>query len=259
MALADIQRTVRDAMVAGAPAPDGLSLVGGREPARRVLLHRRHYRASLVETLLRRYPALTWLAGGRAVTAAADIFISAHPPAAPCLADYGEGFPPFVARQVGDAADGYIATFGELEWHVGAVSIAVDVPVAPIALEALDGDALASSVAIVQPGVRYVRSGWPVHDLLERFLTDSVPDSYALVPADTWIEVRGARGRFEIHALDDVTWTFRRALQAGLTIEQAYVGALALDDTFDLAAAFRAVIASGLLGGLATSRQGAFR
>jgi hypothetical protein len=96
-ALADVQARIRRAIVdkqAGAVLP---LVRGGADPALRLQIYQRHYDASLVAQLLGRFPTLVWLLGGAFTTAAALAFIRTRLPAAPCLAEYGEAFPGFVA------------------------------------------------------------------------------------------------------------------------------------------------------------------
>jgi Putative DNA-binding domain len=247
--LADTQRALRDAIVSRETGAELPALVGGRDPAKRLAIHQRHYRASLVGTLLTRFPGLSWLVGGKAIAEAAEGYVRIHPPCAPCLTEYGDGFPAFVARHLGHAARSYIQPFGELEWHVGSVSIAVDVPVAVVPYP-VEADALASGTATLQPGVRYLRAEWPVHDLLRHFLANSAPAVYELHRSDIWIEVRGARGEFVINTLDAATWTFRHELRRGGSLEDACLGALATDDQFDPGAAVAALLRDRLLASL---------
>lgn len=243
--LAELQRLVCEAVVCGQPAGVASLLVGGRDPERRLAIHCRHYRASLVKTLLRRFPALTWLVGGPVIEAAASRYAREHPPATPCLAEYGEGFPALVADHLGRSDTAYVRPFGELEWHVGAASIEVEHPaMAPTALPR-DGETLAGATVRLQPGLRYLHSEWPVHDLMRRFLTDTAPPVYELHRTPVWIEVRGARGRVDIQALDRAAWTFRAELQRGRTLEDAASLALAIDHTFDAGEALLALVAGG--------------
>jgi hypothetical protein len=171
-------------------------------------------------------------------------------PTAPCLAEYGEGFPAFVARRLSQEERSYVASFGELEWCVGAVSIGVDLPTSTGRLDLLDGDTLARATVTLQPGLRYVRADWPVHELLQRFLAESVPDSYELPQVETWLEVRGARGDVAIHSVDAATWAFRRSLQRGVSLEQSCLCAQSIEGGFDSGGAFAAAIAAGLVTGI---------
>src|SRR5688572_21304246 len=96
--LADVQARVRE-VVTGTGALDvAMPLVGGIEPAQRLKIHRRHYESSLVTSLRERYPASAWLVGADVLTEAAHAFVRSNPPRRPCIAEYGEEFPTFLAQ-----------------------------------------------------------------------------------------------------------------------------------------------------------------
>src|SRR5262249_39935167 len=134
--LLEIQRRMRDAVVGDDPAGALLPLLaGGRDPQARLAIHRHHYRTSLTHALLDKFPAGSWLAGERFAIAAARAFVHTHPPAAPCIAEYGGDYPAFLASRVGAERLPYLHAFAELEWHLGQVSIAVDR--APLTIESL--------------------------------------------------------------------------------------------------------------------------
>lgn len=252
MLLAETQAAIRDAVVSGDAGPAMPALIGGQTPSARLGIHQRHYRASLVGTLRTRFPALTWLVGERSFEEAAERFVRVCPPTVPCLAEYGAGFPSFVTGVLGEPPDSYITPFGVLEWHVGLASIAIDLPVDLSGLDTLADEGVLNLTTTLQPGLFYLRADWPVHELFECFITDSAPASYAMTPARTWLEVRGARGAFRIQALDRPSWSFRRALHQGVTLDASYVAAAEQDDAFDVAAAFAAMTAAGLIVGLRT-------
>src|SRR5437867_5740600 len=126
--LLEIQRAMRDAVVADAAGALLPFLAGGRDPAARLAIHCHHYHASLTRALLEKFPAVTWLTGERFATAAAQAFARAHPPVAPCIAEYGADYPAFLASRPGAERLPYLRAFAELEWHIGRVSIAVDHP-----------------------------------------------------------------------------------------------------------------------------------
>ncbi|MGE0040814.1 MAG: putative DNA-binding domain-containing protein [Vicinamibacterales bacterium] len=248
--LHDVQRVIRDALITGAAPATSLALTGGPKPATRLEVHQRHYRASLVTTLLTRFPGLVWLLGSTPVGELATAFVRGHPPAAPCLAEYGAAFPAFVAARLGRDDMGYVADFGALEWRVGTVSVAVTRATLPLAEVARAGAAVAQATLVLQPGLHYLRTSWPVHDLFRHFVGDTAPDTYDIRPAETWLEIRGARGTFTFASLPFPVWTFRRALQAGSRLEDAAGQALALHAHFDPGAALAEVISAGLVTGL---------
>src|SRR3954451_16728185 len=100
--LLEIQRRIRDAVVTDGAAGELLPLLaGGRDPQGRLAIHHHHYQASLTRALLEKFPAVSWLAGERFATAAAQAFVHAHPPAAPCIAEYGVDYPAFLTSRAG--------------------------------------------------------------------------------------------------------------------------------------------------------------
>ncbi len=72
-------------------------LTGGRDPTYRLSIHQRHYEASLAKAIVTRFPAMEWLLGSAFIGQAASAFVRQYPPVAPCIAEYGEGFPRFLA------------------------------------------------------------------------------------------------------------------------------------------------------------------
>ena len=113
-ALRDLQKSVRDALVRGDGSRVEPVLVGGRDARKRLAIHQRHYHASLVTALLDRFPATVWLVGSVFVTQAAREFVYENPPSKPCIAEYGERFPGFLATRPGASRIPYLRQFGEL-------------------------------------------------------------------------------------------------------------------------------------------------
>jgi hypothetical protein len=175
--LAEIQSDFRDAVVDGSTERISQILVGGYHPEKRLAIHQRNYQASLTDSLLTRFPATHWLLGTPVITDAAKHFIRECPPQAPCIAEYGSDFPDFLGRCVSHLP--YVRDFAQLEWFVGKAAIAVDEPT----------------------GVHYLRAGWPVDELLKIYLTDNAPSEFRLSPDDVLLEIRGARGEFQVNRL----------------------------------------------------------
>lgn len=234
LSLADAQARLRSALVEGDAAAIVPVLVGGRDPAKRVAIHRRHYAKSLVTALLGKFPAVCWLMGQPFVTEAAQEFIRRRPPTAPCIAEYGADFSDFLSDRPGAESVPYLRWFAELEWHLGHVSIAVDRAALGIdAFAATPADILPDLVLALQPGLRYLPAPWPIDDLMKLYLTDTAPDHYVFEPAETRIEIRGARGKFDIKRLDVGTFAFRSAISSGASIGAAAERALDSDAAFD--------------------------
>lgn len=248
--LAEWQRRVRAAVVDSEFDAAAPMLVGGTEPTRRLAIHRRHYHASLVDTLRQRFPATAWLVGDRIVTAAAGDFVVAHPPRVICMAEFGTDFPSYLAARPGLETMPYVEAFARLEWEVGRVAVAVSARAVGLEwLSAQPADDLGALRLTLQPGAAWLRTHWNVDELLQHYLAESAPDRFTLVDADRWIEVRGARGDVSLRALSPGAWQFRRTLAARHSIEEAASAALDADGTFDPGSALVHMIADGLVTG----------
>ncbi len=246
--LADLQSSVARAMLAGEREPGIAQLVGGDQPGRRLDIHLRHYEASLTAALRDKFPACAWLAGEEVVTAAARTYVHAHPPERPCIAEYGEGFPRFLASYGHARTMPYLESFGTLEWAVGRVSLAIDrAPISWSSVGQLGSERLVDSVLSLQPGLHYLRSGWAVDQLMTTYLRGIEPERFVLAESEAFIEVRGARGSVQLARLDGATFTFRTGLAAGRSVGDAAGSALDCDSAFDPGEALRLLVQAGLV------------
>jgi Putative DNA-binding domain len=247
--LLEIQRRMRDAVVGDDPARALLPLLtGGRDPQARLAIHRHHYQASLTHALLDKFPAVSWLAGERFAIAAARAFVHSHPPAAPCIAEFGADYPAFLAGRAGAERLPYLRAFAELEWHLGQVSIAV--ARAPLTIESLasiEPDELLDHHLTLQAGLHYGAAGWPVDELIKQYLGGVSPERYTFEPADAYLEIHGARGEFRIARLAEAEFVFRSAIAGKATIGAAAERALDADATFDPGQALLRLVGAGLV------------
>jgi hypothetical protein len=218
--LAETQSAFRRAIAGeGAALPP---IVGGPDPALRLAIHSRHYAASLARHLLGRFPATAWLTGSDFLAGVAAAFVRQSPPGAPCLAEYGEAFPAFLAAHPASAGLPWLGSLAEMDWHLGDVAVAVEKePLVPAALAAIDPVRLPDLRLVLQPGLRYLTASWPADDLVRLYLADDRPEHFELAPAETLIEIRGARGTFSFRRMGEGDHAFRRAVAAGLPIGAA--------------------------------------
>jgi putative DNA-binding protein len=247
--LLEIQHRMRDAVVADEAAGALLPLLtGARDPNARLAIHRHHYQASLTRALLDKFPAVSWLAGERFATAAAQAFAREHPPAAPCITEYGADYPAFLASRAGAERLPYLCAFAELEWHLGQVSIAVDRPSLTVeSLAWIDAGELPDHHLILQAGLRHCTAAWPIDDLIKHYLSAAAPERYAFSAIDVRLEIRGARGEFRIERLARPEFVFRSAIAGGATIGAAAERALDADATFDPGQALLRLVCAGLV------------
>jgi hypothetical protein len=247
-ALADIQSHVRRALLTGDAHPLAPLLVGGRDARTRLAIHQRHYAASLITALLDRFPATVWLVGSAFVTEAARHFVRHHPPTRPCIAEYGEAFPAFLAAQAGASDIPYLHQFAELEWHLGRLALAVDVPaVTLVDTSAIDAAALVGATVALQPGVHYMHADWAIDELISLYLADDAPDQFSLQPGDRWLELRGSRGELRMNRLGHAEFVFRSTLATGISLGAAAVSALDVDETLQAGHALLGIFRDGLV------------
>ena len=255
--LAETQLRIRRAVVDGDTAGTALLLIGGRNPGRRLAIHARHYRASLVAAIRTKFPATAWLLGTPVLDEAAQEFVRRHPPSTPCIAEYAEEFPGFLSTYLGAARVPYLCSFAELEWHLGQVAIAVDQPALALdAFSTFEIRTLMDTSLTLQSGLRYLRASWPVDDLMKLYLTDTAPAEYRLAPTDVWLEVRGSRGEFHLDRLDAAEFIFRQAVLERQSIGAAAERALDAGAGFDVGRAFTTLVRGGYVIGTTSPDRG---
>lgn len=222
-------------------------LKGGRDPLERLAIHQRHFESSLTTALIQHFPAMEWLVGTAPMAEAAASFVRRHPPAAPCIAEYGEGFPRWLAARAAPGTAPWLHAVGEIEWRVGRAAVSIDHDPVPIsALAGIDPERLPDIRLTLQPGLSYLSADWPADDLLKLFLSESTPESYALDPLPVRLEIVGARGAFSMTRLGSPDFLFRQAIRAGESLGEA-AGRAAGEKDFAAGPALAAVFADGLV------------
>jgi len=189
-----------------------------------------------------------WLVGSEFVKTAAQLFVRHCPPTRPCIAEYGEEFPAFMAAQPGARDVRYLGQFAALEWHLGRLSLAVDSPgPRPADLSAFDPAALSEARLALRPGHQLLAADWAIDELMTLYLTDKAPDQFVLQAKEVWLEFRGCRGELHMNRLTQADFVFRAALATGRTLGDAAVSALDVDSAFDPGRALLAVLDEGLV------------
>jgi hypothetical protein len=251
--LADLQSDIAAAVIEGAvPASAGL-LTGGENPRRRFAIHSRHYAASLARSLVERFAATAWLTGAGFVTEAAMRFVRDHPPTRPCLAEYGDAFPSYLASLAATRLP-YIGQFALIDWHLGRLAIAVDA--APLLALDCDPARFSDACLTLQPGSAYIALDWPLDELFQFYLSGSAPNRYALRRDAVWLELRGSRGELWFTRLTKGDYEFRHALANRVAMGHAAELAVRVDESVDPGRALLAMLHAGLVTGLTYAEGG---
>jgi hypothetical protein len=170
------------------------------------------------------------------------------------MAEYGAGFVGALQWDEGTSALPYLEDVASLDWALGDVAVAVDGAALSITMLAnYPPDSLPDLTLRLQPGLRYLRSGWPIDDLVRIRLSERPPDQLHFVPVAVALEIRGARGQFRIGRIEEAALKFRTALASGATLGAAIEGGLSVDPEFDAAAALAALFAEGLVVDIASA------
>lgn len=256
-ALHELQAAIGSAMRggdAGAAAreiePDGLA------PEARLEIYRHHVLTTLTSALEATFPVICRLVDRRFFAYAADAYVRAHPPTRPCLFEYGDSFPDFLAAfpPCGDLA--YLPDVARLEWAMSAALHAPDVDAMdPACLAHVAAEDMPRLTFTVDPSVSFLASPWPV-DRIWRANHDedgASSDPVDLASGGVRLEIRRAGDVATVRSLDAADHALRTALARGGALEDAATAALGVDPNFDLTAALHALLDERIFTGFAVS------
>ncbi len=222
--------------------PDFLS----GEAAERFRVYRNNVFHGLSEALGDAYPVVRRLVGEAFFRAMAGEYLVLHPPRSRTLALFGAEFPRFVGRFPPAASVPYLGDVARLERaHLEARHAEDAPPIDPDAVAAL-GPAAVTARFVAHPAARLVASEYPIAEIWRA----NQPDADG-TPAQPLRMGRGGalvtRPRYETHvrALGAAETAFAQVLLRGDDTATAFAAAALVEPGFDLAAAFRALLAAG--------------
>ena len=252
LALRELQTGLRDALLgADAAGVENAIVADGLAPAARLAIYRHHVLASLTEVLRAVYPVVRRLVDDRFFRFAADAFIRRHPPAGPCLIEYGSGFADFLGafRPCRDLV--WLPDVARLEWAIAAAADAPDaVSVDPRSLREVDPEAAPGLVLRFDSSVTYLGSAWPVDAIWRANRTDAeTTPAVDITTGPVELEVRRVGDDVVMRRLDAATGAFRRTVAARQRLDVAAAVALETDSTFDLGGALAALLAEDVVMG----------
>lgn len=245
LSLREIQHGFRQALLAGDDAALADVIAGDALTAStRLEIHRNNVLSSLTTVLKETFPVVCRLVDERFFDYAADSFVRAQPPRAPCLHEYGRHFPGFLAALAPCRDILYLHDVAQLEWLLQCVAIAPGgSALQPAALSRIDA-AQAHRLAFgLQATYAYLDSRWPV-DRIWRANRQGGDD--AIVDLDAGgarIELRRHRGDVEMRLLPRGEFAFRVAVSRGAPLVAATEAGLAADPEFDAGTALARLFA----------------
>jgi hypothetical protein len=233
------QARFRDALL-GRPVGPALRAIAadGIAAEARLAIYRHHVSATLTDTLRETYPVVRRLVGDGFFAYAVDRFITVAPPSSPCLFEYGEALPAFLASFEACRTLVYLPDVARLEWAMSRAAHADDAP--PLDTRALAGmpaDERARLRLTFHPSVALVDSPWPIDAIWRANRSGADPDqTVALDAGGARLEVRRADDDVVFRKLDAGDYALRRGLHEGRTLDAAATAALARHPDVDLTA-----------------------
>ena len=246
LSLGETQDLFREALL-GESAPKLVDLVesDGLDPRARLAVYRHHVFITLTATLEAAFPVVRQLVDRRFFAYVADAFIRQHPPASPCLDEYGSVFPKFLGAFEACERLPYLPDVARLEWAIHVAAQAPDVaPLDPALLGSVAPAEMARLRFIPRAGLAYLVSAWPVDSIWRAHQDESepMPD----LGAGAYLEIAPSGEGVFLRALEPAVLTFRSALFSGMTLGEAIEEAARKDPDLDFAGLIRGFLDDNL-------------
>lgn len=224
-------------------AADGLA------PAARLRIYRNHVLATLTDALAATYPVVCRLVDARFFRYAADRYIRAHPPAAPCLFEYGESFAEFLATFGPCQHLEYLPDVARIEWAINRALHADDAAALDAArLGEVPADRIGSVTLALHPSVSFLSSPWPADRIWRANQPDADPDATVSLDAGgARLEVRRFGEDVVLRSLDAASYALRAALARGASLEHAAAAARRADPDVNFALTLQQLLADGIV------------
>jgi hypothetical protein len=242
LALPELQARFKDSLLA-TEDPALLDLVDGDglEPQARLAVYRHHVLTTLTAALEAAYPVVCRLVDSRFFAYAADAFIRRHPPAGPCLGEYGATFPDFLASFPACESLPYLPDVGRLEWAVHmATRQSAAAPLDRARLQRVDPSDMAELSFVPDPSLALLASPWPVDKIWRAHQEGKALPG--LGRGGVCLQIHAAGEDVIIRVLEPTAYAFRDALARGLTLGEAACLALESHPSFDLTEAIQQLL-----------------
>ena len=228
-------------------AADGLA------SAARLGIYRNHVLVTLTDALKLTYPVVCRLVDERFFRYVADRYIRAHPPAAPCLFEYGESFAEFLAAFGPCQHLEYLPDVARLEWAINRALHADDVTTLDAArLREVPAERIGDVKLVLDPCVSFLSSPWPVDRIWRANQPEADPDATVSLDAGgVCLEVRRLGEDAFFRSLDAASYALRTALAQGVSLEHAAEAARSADPGADLARTVQQLLTDGIVTSIA--------
>ena len=254
--LHELQAAFAAAILGGEDAPLAAAVrADGIAAERRIQVYRNNSLITLTAALQATFPVVCRLVDERFFGFAAQAFIRAAPPRAPRLAEYGAGFPDFLAGFAPAAALPYLPDVARLEWAIARAFHAADAPpLDPARLAALPPEAQGAAALVAHPSAGLVASPFPIEALWQANQPGRDGSGVDLDGGPCRLLVHRRDDEVEMMRLDAPGHALAGALLAGSAIEDALAAALAADAGFDAGPPLGRLLARGVFSDIRAAR-----
>jgi hypothetical protein len=246
-ALRDLQAAFAAHLVGADRADLAAMVVGDTIPAAaRLRVYRHHVFESLGTALATTFPTVHALVGNDFFRSLARAFIHQSPPAQPVLAEYGAGFPAFIADYQPARELPYLADTARLDW---ALNLAFQAPASGILtaaeLASIPAERLPETRLALAPGAVLVSSPYPLDCIWSASQPDAAADAIDLQGDGVHLLVLRRPDDAAFVSLTAGEAAFLACLVDGEPLEAAATAALLAEAAFDLSASFARLIGLG--------------
>ncbi len=212
--------------------------------AARLRVYRHHVEQSLVAALAATFSTVQAVVGEDFFRAMAKRYVAADLPRQPVLAEYGAGFPVFIAGYEPAAALPYLADVARLDW---ALNLAFHSPatnhLTAADLSSLPAARVAELALALAPGAAVLRSSYPIDRIWQVSQPGAADETVDLGAGGVNLLVLRREGDAAFVGLSEAEGAFLSAVSRGETLERAAEAGFQTDSAFDLSTTFTRLLA----------------
>lgn len=173
MNLNELQNAYRSYLLGGEPGGLAAAVVENSfDATERLRIYRNNFLVSLGDALNTNFPVIRQMVGDDFFAQAARAFILQSPPSRPCLFEYGEGFPEFLAGLPEMAGLPYVAEMGDFEFaRIAAYHAPVEALLTDAAIARVPPEKLAELPIRLAQHVRLLAVRFPILELWQAHQT----------------------------------------------------------------------------------------
>lgn len=215
----------------------------GLDARARLAIYRHHVLTTLTAVLEAVYPVVCALVDRRFFGYAADAFIRRHPPAGPCLGEYGADFPEFLGEFPPCVHLPYLPDIARLEWAVHRA--ATTTPATALdreGLRAVDPARMAAVTFTLDPSLSHLASPWPVDRIWRAHQAEEQNLDVDMTGGSVWLEVCATGDGVSVRSIESGPFALRDALGRGRSLCEAVEIALESHPALDVEAEIKSML-----------------